>query len=409
MSIAAIVYASASFIKCINSYFALFLSRILSATSSSVLFATCESWYVHEHLESYDFPMEWVGVTLETASRYNGIFSAVAGVVGFIIADVFNMHAYGPSVVGGFCMLAAVGLIQSKWRENRGSAKNVKVKKILTDGLKAIIKTKNVLKVCIIQSLVEGVIYVFIFLWTPTLIRLFQERAERTFDPQALEQAAEAAGADDAVVAEIQDSPGDEEMKIPIGIIFATFMLAMMIGGKVYDLFCKSSLFKKSNSEVLLYSTAMATAAMGWLATHNNKKAITTYLAFVLFELSCGAYFPSMAALRNRIIPQKEAPVIGVWVRIPLNSLATAALIYLHTETDKENGDKELYWLCTIAMGLATIICLFSNFKGNDNGNSESNTDGEDDERDIFIPVQKPSINVEINLNKSGEEGSGEA
>lgn len=395
VSAAALIYAGASIIKCVNSYFALFLSRILSATSSSVLFAACESWYVHEHLESYDFPIEWVGVTLETASRYNGIFSAISGVLGFIIADTFGMHAYGPSIVSALLMVVAVILIQNKWRENRGSGKNIKVKKILTDGIKAIIKTKNVMKLCIVQALVEGVIYVFIFLWTPTLILLFEEQAEN-LDPLELEQAAEAAGADDAAVSEIQQTPEE----IPIGIIFATFMLAMIIGGKLYDLMTKT--FKKSNSDMILYATTVATAAMGWLATHHTRKAITTYLAFVLFELACGLYFPSMAALRNRILPQKEMQVIGVWVRIPLNSLATAALLYLHTETDKEAGDKELYLLCTVAMGLAVLICLIGSFKGNDNGNPETTTDGDEEERDIFVPNLK--VEVKLSLDNKRED-----
>lgn len=405
ITVCGLIYAGASIIKCINSYFALFLSRILSATSSSVLFAVCESWYVHEHLESYDFPVEWLSVTLDTAAKYNGLFSVLAGILSFVLTDILDMKAYGPSILSAGLMVITIVLVQNKWRENRGSGKSIKVKKILGDGLRAIIKAKNVLKLCIVQALVEGVIYVFIFLWTPTLIKLFNQQesdqpvaaaveavavadsmpvvGKAAADPVANADSAPAIAPEPAVQSRERRSTSDE---IPLGMVFATFMLAMMLGGKIYEMMTK--ILKRTNADVILYATTVSTASMYWLSTHQTSKALTTYLAYVLFELSCGAYFPSMAALRNRIVPQKEAQAIGVWVRIPLNSLATAALIYLHTEAGSSEGDSELYLLCCGAMGLAAVICFFSSFKGNDNGNPETTSDDTDEERGIFMPQQ---------------------
>ena len=70
----------------------------------------------------------------------------------------------------------------------------------------------------------------------------------------------------------------------------------------------------------------------------------------------------------------------------------------MHTESDKETGDKELYVLCTIAMGLAVLITIFSNFKG-DGSNGDSSTDNDEEERDIFVP----SLKVEINLGSDSK------
>ena len=110
--------------------------------------------------------------------------------------------------------------------------------------------------------------------------------------------------------------------------------------------------------QTTLYSTCAATASMLWLSMHDKSNAVPTYFAFILFELAVGAYFPAMGVLRSKIVPQKEAAAINVWVRIPLNMVATCALIYLHNEHSKELGDQKLYMFCTIAMALAVLILL---------------------------------------------------
>merc|ERR1712226_106448 len=170
------------------------------------------------------------------------------------------MHAYSPSLLAALSLIVGIVLSQSRWRENRGSGKNVKVSKILIEGLRAIFKVKHVFKLGLVQALVEGVVYIFVFLWTPTLLLLFED-----------------------------DESG---AKVPIGIIFATFMAATMIGAKV----CKigAQFFRKSENDVLLYSTCAATASMLWLSMHDKSNAVPTYFAFILFELACGAYFPAM-------------------------------------------------------------------------------------------------------------------
>lgn len=329
---AAVVYFTASLLKCCNSYLALLFSRIFSATSTRVLFSACESWYIYEHLESYDFPSEWVSYTLESTSKWNGWFSLASGLIGYVFAEFFGFHAYSPSILAAILLLVGIFLSQTRWRENRGSGKNVKVGKILLEGLRAIFKVKHVFKLGLVQALFEGVVYIFVFLWTPTLLLLFEDE-------------------------DVKDGA-----KVPIGIVFATFMAATMIGAKACKIGCQY--FRKSQTDILLYSTCAATASMLWLSIHDKSNAVPTYFAFIIFELACGAYFPAMAMLRSKIIPQKESGAINVWVRVPLNMVATAALIYLHNEHSKQIGDQQLYMFCTIATALAVLILLCTDFGG---------------------------------------------
>lgn len=339
-----LLYAAASLMKCFNSYLALLLSRIISSTSSSVLFAACESWYVHEHLESYDFPSEWINHTLQKTATWNGWLSFVSGLLGFVIAEQFGLHAYSPSVLSAFFLITGSAIAQLKWRDNRGVAPKIKTSKLMIEGLKQIVKTPNVARLGLIQACVEGVTYVFIFLWTPTLTLLFESV--------------------------------DTDYSLPIGQVFATFMAAMMIGSKLTKILTRG--YNKTNWEMLLFATVIGSACLFWLGAHTSSASkTTTYFAFIFFELSCGAYFPAMNNLRAKIIPQKEAAVISVWVRFPMNMIAAAALIYLHTEEDKLVSDAMLYKICAVAMSIAVGVLALSNFKEREVGQEEEQNDEE--------------------------------
>jgi len=325
-----LLYAAGSLMKCFNSYLALLLSRIISSTASSVLFAACESWYVHEHLESYDFPSEWINHTLQQTATWNGWLSFLSGILGFFMVEGLGFHAYTPSVLSAVFLVLGVIIAQLKWRDNRGAGPKIKTKKLMIEGLKQIVKTPNVARLGLIQACVEGVIYVFIFLWTPTLTLLFEST--------------------------------ETEYQLPIGQVFATFMAAMMIGSKLSKILTRG--YNKTNWEMLLFATVIGSACLYWLGAHTSSASkTTTYFAFIFFELACGAYFPAMNNLRSKIIPQKEAAIISVWVRLPMNAIATAALIYLHTEQDKLVGDATLYKICAVAMTIAVVGLILSNFK----------------------------------------------
>ena len=41
-----------------RNYAVLILGRCLAGAASSLLFSTLEAWYIHEHSQTYDFPME---------------------------------------------------------------------------------------------------------------------------------------------------------------------------------------------------------------------------------------------------------------------------------------------------------------------------------------------------------------
>ena len=74
-----IIYAASAMTKLIPNFYWLLLGRILGGVSTSILFSTFESWYVHEHSERHGFPSEWIGTTFSVTTFWNGVLAIVAG------------------------------------------------------------------------------------------------------------------------------------------------------------------------------------------------------------------------------------------------------------------------------------------------------------------------------------------
>lgn len=75
-----------------------------------------------------------------------------------------------------------------------------------------------------------------------------------------------------------------------------------------------------------LVQTILALASSSLLFTVLSRSEWTTFWAFGLFEVCVGLYFPSMAALKGRIVDDAvRAKVYGV-LRLPLNVFVVIAL-----------------------------------------------------------------------------------
>ena len=182
-----------------------------------------------------------------------------------------------------------------------------------------------------IQSLFEGSMYTFVFLWTPAL------------------------------------SPNDEE--IPHGFIFATFMLASMLGSSLASrLMSRSSLrvesymqivFAVSSAALMLpilttvcYSSIILFSFLPSILIKSH--TILLYLVLVLeqflvapsgvkggsisfsgciqllgfcaFESCVGIFWPSIMKMRSQYIPEEARSTIMNFFRIPLNIFVCVVL-----------------------------------------------------------------------------------
>lgn len=197
----AALYAFSSVVATIPNFVLLIIGRVIGGVANSFLFASMETWYTHEHLDTHDFPKEWVPVTFSLATFASSIVAVLAGVLADVFAHWFGLGPPAPYALAVPVLLATGVTIVFLWGENYGPENSrlsaATLKNSFVGGMQALCSKAEVFFVGSIQALFESVIFIFVFIWTPTL------------------------------------SPA--KTVFPLGIIFATFMVAFLIG----ELTCK--------------------------------------------------------------------------------------------------------------------------------------------------------------------------
>lgn len=116
--------------------------------------------------------------------------------------------------------------------------------------------------------------------------------------------------------------PADGEA--PLGIIFACFMCAMMLGSSICRLWGSSATPTAHSSHMV--QIALSAAASCLLVTLVSEQEHVRFYAFWLFELCVGVYFPSMATLKSYLIPDQTRGQIYSMMRLPLGLFVTTLL-----------------------------------------------------------------------------------
>ncbi|VDM39182.1 unnamed protein product [Toxocara canis] len=177
----------------------------------------------------------------------------------------------------------------------------------------------------LIQSLFEGSMYVFVLEWTPALTHA---------------------------------SNGEP---IPHGYIFASFMVAIMMG---------SSMFKMLTRVVLLVSSVCLAAPI-LFADYVS----VIYAAFLVFELCVGMFWPAMGFMRGIYVPEQTRSTIMNFCRVPLNAIVITILL-------QNLSMRLIFHFCVLFLALATVSQHYlyrrhiaSPHEGTDCGNVVSDAD----------------------------------
>ncbi|XP_033106125.1 molybdate-anion transporter-like [Anneissia japonica] len=312
-----VVYSISCLTKLSRSYGVLIIGRILGGMSTSLLFTAFESWYVHEHIECHDFPTEWLPVTFSKATFWNGVLAVIAGLVANLLAGFLKLGPVSPFLLA-VPLLAASGLIVTKkWQENYGN-KKMQLKKSCIDGLRHIVNSQRMLLIGAMQSLFESVMYIFVFIWTPVV---------------------------------------DLDYHPPLGVVFSNFMVCIMIGSFLYKILTANRVKPLHILNAAIISALVATViCIGSTKSHYEQPKVS-FLAFLILEIACGLYFPSMGFLRNEILPETHKVSIMNWFRVPLNMIACIGLMILHDEGWRK-GTRHIFILCSILLIFA-LLCGF--------------------------------------------------
>jgi len=328
----------------------LLLGRLLGGVATSLLFSVFESWLIRAHTDAK--LKQWLPRSFRWAAYSNSIIAIVAGLLANKAAGAVAMRSYSEKsalYVGGYLgpfdiALAALVLCGffalTTWEENYGesdsnaaaapapSASSTDVdsgesSSPHTDanktgaptwygGLRSAfvltIRNTDILLCGIISSLFEGSMYVFVFMWTPSLTEGFKGEGE-----------------------------------LPFGLIFSTFMVCCMAGSSLFSIF----LDKYSGEQMAVGVFAVAAASMAMVALVNNHTF--KFLGMNLFEVTVGMYFPIMGTQKGNIVPETKRAAIYNLYRIPLNFIVLFSLLTDLTPTKS-------FVLNTFMLGAAAVL-----------------------------------------------------
>eukprot|EP00933_Yihiella_yeosuensis_P022008 TRINITY_DN17323_c1_g1_i1.p1 TRINITY_DN17323_c1_g1~~TRINITY_DN17323_c1_g1_i1.p1 ORF type:complete len:449 (+),score=82.67 TRINITY_DN17323_c1_g1_i1:76-1422(+) len=266
----------------VNNFPLLLLGRVLGGISTSLLFSAFETWMVSEHRKR-GFPEGWLSDTFGTASFINGISAIIAGIVAQVCAD--KLGEIGPFQAAIALTVLALFFVVY-WEENYGGDDKKDEKEVQSSttagaAWKAIMSDRKIFLTGLVNSLFEGSMYSFVFMWVPTML-----------------------GA-------LKGAP------LPTGLVFSSFMCCMSLGGL---LFSPSLLLGLMSAEKLAVGIFLVGAAALTVPVFSTS-LIPILLSFIVFETCVGTFFPCLGLLRSKVIPDSiQGSVMNIF-RIPLNIL----------------------------------------------------------------------------------------
>jgi len=209
-------------------------------------------------------------------SFLNGISAIISGLLAQLIAD--RLGEIGPFQAAIAMTVLALFFVVF-WDENYGSD-DTSEGGSSKGGMAVIMNDKRVMLAGVVNSIFEGSMYSFVFMWVPTLISVLG-------------------------------------VFPPTGLVFASLMCCISLGGL---LFSPSILLRKFSAEgvgVIAFLVGAAALSIPVFRTD----LLSVLVAFLVFETCVGIFFPLMGLLRSRVIPDEVQGTVMNIFRVPLNML----------------------------------------------------------------------------------------
>eukprot|EP01038_Epipyxis_sp_PR26KG_P004946 gene4946-6919_t len=303
----------------------LILGRILGGLSTSLLFTAFESWMVSEHRKR-GFDEELLSSTFSIASWGNGFMAIFAGFLAQFASDIGgDIGPFQLAIILTFITL----LLILTWKENYGSAHTTTKEGIaisdsmqmitsLKESFQLIYKHPSILCLGLSQSIFEGAVYTFVFMWVPSLLAVNQV---------------------DGV-----------SSSLPTGLVFSSFMLAMTFGGMLFGLIVP--IFPGGAEGLCVFVYITAALAMAVPVFFFDFWSIL--LSFLVLEAMVGMFNSCGAILRSRYYPEGiQSSVMSVF-RLPLN-----LVVVIGTKlTDNANDAQSLKFVFGVVASMHLLAVL---------------------------------------------------
>ncbi|KZP16952.1 DUF791-domain-containing protein [Athelia psychrophila] len=292
----------------------LFLGRVLGGISTSILYSAFESWVVSS-ANALALPSSDLSTILGRATLMNGFVATAAGIASNKLVEKTGSFA-SPFMASGVLLALAYVVIRGKWGENYGGGGGASAGSGDPFQLKRLGKAWRIvqadpvlLTLGLTQTCFEGSMYLFVFLWVPSL-----QEASATFPATPL----------------------------PLGFIFSSFMVSMMLGSLLYTAICTytppppASASPSSNPpagdstltlHAKLSSLVCACSALALATSVRSNDEQVRFWAFCAFEACVGMYYPVQGMLRGSLISNEHRATLSSLFRVPLNIFVVVALL----------------------------------------------------------------------------------
>ncbi|CAM9200633.1 unnamed protein product [Chrysoparadoxa australica] len=300
----------------------LVLGRILGGMSTSLLFSAFESWMVAEHRQK-GFPEEWLASTFALCTAGNGIVAILAGLIAQVASDALG--EIGPFQVAILLTIMALGLLFT-WEENYGSGKNSpsigKAWQLREDSEpepsfresinlagECIRSDSRVLLLGLVQSLFEGAMYTFVFMWVPMMLKV----------------------APDGI--------------LPTGLVFSSFMVCVTLGGIVFSIMLRY-VEVEVGSFLVFVVAAMAMAVPIFM-----QDFYAVLGSFLAIETCVGAFYACSGLMRSKYLPDALQSSIMNLFRLPLN-----VFVVVGTRMSESASPEMVFTAVSVWFAVAAIL-----------------------------------------------------
>lgn len=307
-----VTYALSCVLTMIPSLPLLFLGRVMGGIGTSLLFSVFESWMVTDfHARKLAEKGGDLSRTFGLMSTLNSVVAIVSGVVSEgMVSELGTRKA--PFAAAAGLLGVAFWVISTRWAENYGDAaaakatsdndKKEKEKQTIAGPggpkLKEMLRDPRIVCLGLASTMFEGSMYLFVFLWGPAL--------------------------NSAHKYEVATGKSGSNGGLPYGIIFASFMAAVLAASLVFNVVMDRKLVKYS---YLLLGLLGVADAVFYVLEQPRGEQLTFWL-FALFEACVGMYWPCMGYLKGQLIDDGvRAQLYGV-LRVPLNVFVVVSLYF---------------------------------------------------------------------------------
>ncbi|KAH9989635.1 DUF791-domain-containing protein [Russula vinacea] len=331
----------------------LLLGRVFGGISTSILFSGFESWLVSSSSNAA-LHSEDLSNIMGRATLVNGFVATTAGIFSNQLVEWNDGGFRSPFVASACLLLLAWVVISGSWSENYGGGAGAGTAQAPADIFQIrrlgaawrIVAADPILLVLgLTQTVFEGSMYLFVFIWVPTL-------QESSLSPASL----------------------------PLGYIFSAFMVSMMLGSLLYTYitthWCPPSTSSNPQKHVRSASTAsLSSQGDPTLVLHAQLSSLVCaasavtfaacvrvgkgkgeqgehlkFWAFCLFEACVGMYYPVQGMLRGSLIANEHRATLSSLFRVPLNVFVVVSLL-----TGVSSAREAVLTTCAVVLAISSL------------------------------------------------------